>query len=184
MRLEKIFTLFLWYLLRNFKCCRFYTIWNSKWCHLFDHRRCAYLSLARQPSDPAAVDSPEAVQPQSQPQRTKTITFDVAGVTFNNESGRLRSRQTILKKISFCDPPFDSGYAARLERYLYNDEPAYYVYVNDYIVGNVPKGFIPYLEKNAGRPYIVEYFKVHGGGKKKYYGAEMRIKYTDIEGEE
>ena len=125
------------------------------------------ISLARQPSDPAAVDSPEAVQPQSQPQR----------------SGRLRSRQTILKKISFCDPPFDSGYAARLERYLYNDEPAYYVYVNDYIVGNVPKGFIPYLEKNAGRPYIVEYFKVHGGGKKKYYGAEMR-KYTDIEGEE
>lgn len=142
------------------------------------------ISLARQPSDPAAVDSPEAVQPQSQPQRTKTITFDVAGVTFNNESGRLRSRQTILKKISFCDPPFDSGYTARLERYLYNDEPAYYVYVNDYIVGNVPKGFIPYLEKNAGRPYIVEYFKVHGGGKKKYYGAEMRIKYTDIEGEE
>lgn len=59
------------------------------------------ISLARQPSDPAAVDSPEAVQPQSQPQRTKTITFDVAGVTFNNESGRLRSRQTILKKFPF-----------------------------------------------------------------------------------
>lgn len=56
------------------------------------------ISLARQPSDPAAVDAPENVQPQSQPQRTKTITFDVAGVTFSNESGRLRSRQTILKK--------------------------------------------------------------------------------------
>ncbi len=125
------------------------------------------ISLARQPSDPAAVDSPRSCAATiAAAANKKTITFDVAGVTFNNESGRLRSRQTILKKISFCDPPFDSGYAARLERYLYNDEPAYYVYVNDYIVGNVPKGFIPYLEKNAGRPYIVEYFKVHGGGKK------------------
>lgn len=59
------------------------------------------ISLARQPSDPVAVDAPENVQPQSQPQRTKTITFDVAGVTFSNESGRLRSRQTILKKFPF-----------------------------------------------------------------------------------
>ena len=31
------------------------------------------ISLARQPSDPAAVDSPEAVQPQSQPQRPSLL---------------------------------------------------------------------------------------------------------------
>lgn len=114
-------------------------------------------------------------------QPTKTISFSVAGVTFDNESGKLRSRQTILRKIYFSDPPFDSDFEVRLERYFYNGDPAYYVYVGDYIIGNVPKEFVPYLESNIDRPYVIKDFEAYGGGNGKNYGAKMVVKYTDIE---
>lgn len=123
--------------------------------------------------------SDTAVESPAQP--IKTISFSVAGVTFDNESGKLRSRQTILRKIFFSDPPFDSDYEVRLERYLYNGDPAYYVYVGDYIIGNVPKEFVPYLENNIDRPYVIKDFETYGGGNDKHYGAKMIVKYTDIE---
>ena len=41
---------------------------------------------------------------------TKSNSFSVAGVTFSNESGDIKSRQTILRRILFNDPPFDTFY--------------------------------------------------------------------------
>ena len=166
-------------------CCIFSSIYVVAQYGIFNGIVCiiigiVLISLARHTdADNTPVDT--VSHNDEQPQKTKTITFDVAGVSFSNETGRIRSRQTLLKKIYYSDPPFDLEYIVRLERYLYNNEPAYYVYVNDYIVGNVPKEFIPYFEKNIGRPYIVEYFNVHGGGEGKYYGAEVKIRYTDLE---
>ena len=125
----------------------------------------------------AASPAPESSVPETQ--KIKSIEFPIAGVTFENESGKLRSRQSILRKILFKDPPYDSEYEVRLERYFYNDSPAYYVYAGEYVVGNVPKEFVPYLEENIDRRYVVDYFHVYGGGQGKNFGAEMKIKYIE-----
>lgn len=110
---------------------------------------------------------------------TKSISFPVAGVTFTNESGKLRSRQTILRRILFRDPPFDGNHAVTLEKYIYENEPAYYVKVNGYIIGNVPKEFVPHVDINADRPYRIDDFQVYGGQRGKKFGASLKIVFLD-----
>lgn len=112
---------------------------------------------------------------------TKSISFPVAGVTFSNESGKVRSRQTILRRILFRDPPFDCDYVVTLEKYFYEGDPAYYVKVNDYIIGNVPKEFVPHVDANADRPYKIDDFQVYGGRGGKKFGASLKIVFLDIE---
>lgn len=109
----------------------------------------------------------------------KSNSFSVAGVTFSNESGKLRSRQTILRRILFNDPPFDCEHVVTLEKYTYEGEPAYYVKVNDYIIGNVPKEFVPYVDCNFDRPYKITDFEVYGGGNGKKFGASLKMVYLD-----
>lgn len=109
----------------------------------------------------------------------KSNSFPVAGVTFSNENGNLRSRQTILRRILFNDPPFDCEHTVTLEKYFYEGEPAYYVKVNGYIIGNVPKEFIPYVDFNSDRPYKIENFQVYGGGKGKKFGASLKMVFLD-----
>lgn len=112
---------------------------------------------------------------------TKSISFSVAGVTFSNESGKLRSRQTLLRRILFCDPPFDCDHVITLEKYFYEGDPAYYVKVNDYIIGNIPKEFVPHVDANADRPYKIDDFQVYGGQDGKKFGASLKIVFLDIE---
>ena len=111
---------------------------------------------------------------------TKTISFPVAGVTFSNESGKLKSRQTILRRILFNDPPFDCDHTVTLEKYIYENEPAYYVKVNGYIIGNVPKEFVPHVDINADRPYRIDDFQVYGGQHGKKFGASLKMVFLDI----
>ena len=101
----------------------------------------------------------------------------VAGVTFKNNDGS--DRQLYLRKIKFFDPPFDSQQVVSLEKYFWENEAAYFIKVNDLIVGNVPKEFVFHLERNANREYKIEYFKVTGGGNGKNYGGELRVVYLD-----
>ncbi len=110
---------------------------------------------------------------------TKTVSFSVAGVTFSNETGRIRSRQTILRRILFKDPPFDCDHVVTLEKYTYENEPAYYVKINDYIIGNVPKEFIPYIDINFDRPYRIDDFQIYGGQGNKKFGASLKVVYLD-----
>lgn len=112
---------------------------------------------------------------------TKSISFPVAGVTFSNESGKVRSRQTILRRILFRDPPFDCEHVVALEKYSYEGDPAYYVKVNDCIIGNVPKEFVPHVDANADRPYKIDDFQVYGGQGGKKFGASLKIVFLDIE---
>ncbi len=111
---------------------------------------------------------------------TKSISFSVAGVTFTNESGKLRSRQTILRRILFRDPPFDCNPVITLEKYTYEGDPAYYVKVNDYIIGNVPKEFVSHVDINADRPYKIDDFQVYGGQRGKKFGASLKIVFLDV----
>ena len=106
---------------------------------------------------------------------TKSNSFSVAGVTFSNESGEIKSRQTILRRLLFNDPPFDCDCTVTLERYIYENEPAFYVKVNDYIIGNVPKEFIPFIDVNFDRPYRIDDFQVYGGQDGKKFGASLKL---------
>lgn len=109
----------------------------------------------------------------------KSNSFSVAGVTFSNESGKIKSRQTILRRIFFSDPPFDCDHVVTLEKYTFEDEPAFYVKVNDYIIGNVPKEFVPYIDVNFDRPYRIDDFQVYGGQDGKKFGASLKVVYLD-----
>lgn len=129
-----------------------------------------------------ASDNPQhniSVNPSSD-RDTKTISFPVAGVTFSNESGKLKSRQTILRRILFNDPPFDCDHTVTLEKYIYENEPAYYVKVNGYIIGNVPKEFVPHVDINFDRPYRIDDFQVYGGQRGKKFGASLKMVFLDI----
>lgn len=112
---------------------------------------------------------------------TKSNSFSVAGVTFSNESGKIRSRQTILRRILFNDPPFDCDHVVTLEKYTFENEPAFYVKVNGYIIGNVPKEFVPYVYYNFDRPYKIVDFQVYGGQNGKKFGASLKMVYLDVE---
>lgn len=109
----------------------------------------------------------------------KSFTFPIVGVTFSNEDGT--KRQTILKKIYFKDAPFDTEQNVTLERYLWKNEPAYYVKVNNIIVGNISADFVWYFEKIASRKYEVAYINVYGGGRGKNWGAEIHGIFLDVD---
>ncbi|MBD5498051.1 MAG: hypothetical protein HDR11_09865 [Lachnospiraceae bacterium] len=109
----------------------------------------------------------------------KSFTFPIVGVTFSNEDGT--KRQTILKKIYFKDAPFDIEQNVTLERYLWKNEPAYYVKVNNIIVGNISADFVWYFEKISSRKYEVAYINVYGGGRGKNWGAEIHGIFLDVD---
>lgn len=123
------------------------------------------------PSAPVSNDSPDNCD--------KGFLFPIVGVTFCNEDGE--ERQQILRKIYFKDTPFDVAQNVTLERYLWKEKPAYYVKVNNIVVGNIGADFVWYFEKNSNRPYRIDYIKVYGGEDNKNYGAEIHGTYLDVE---
>lgn len=112
-----------------------------------------------------------------QPGHEKSFTFPIVGVTFKNDD--CSDRQHLLRKIYFKDAPFNNEQNVVLERYLWKDEPAYYVKVNDYIVGNIGADDVWYFEKNTEREYKIDYIEVYGGGKGKNYGAKIHGTFLD-----
>ena len=106
----------------------------------------------------------------------RVLTFKAAGVTFKNEDGT--DRQKILRPFKWGDEAIDE---VTLEHYLYEDTDAYYIKINDKIVGNVPKN---YIEKVNDAYYGIADItaEVYGGdnaedGTHKSYGCEVTIEY-------
>jgi len=112
----------------------------------------------------------------SKKEPTEELVIKVAGVTFKN--GR-KSRQTILRQIKFRDEPFDKHLEYKLEEYDFEGEPAIGVYVNDQMIGNVPRDKIQFLLKNADRVITISKLDIIGGGtvdgEKISYGARVSI---------
>lgn len=63
--------------------------------------------------------------------------FKVAGVTFEN-------RQNNLKKIKY-DLTNNSELTLRLEKYTFNDNPAFKIFANDLDIGNIPQQDVHYF---------------------------------------
>lgn len=107
------------------------------------------------------------------------IKFNVAGVTFKNGS---QSRQTLLRKIKFRDPPFDTNNNyIELSTYEYEGEDAIAVNVNNLQIGNVPKDNVKYLIDNWDRIDRPTALDIIGGGtdsegNKLNYGATLYIR--------
>lgn len=107
-----------------------------------------------------------------------SYSFKVAGVTFKTAN---KSRQTMLRKISFGDEPFeDVTYS--LEKYEYEGSPAIGVYANGEQIGNVPKTDLPFVLKQYDSIWNID-GDVYGGGtdydgEKKSYGCSITIFYN------
>ena len=85
--------------------------------------------------------------------------FNVVGVTFKNKDGE--DRQSIIERLQV-----GAEYNVRLERYLYEGEPAYYVVINEKIVGNVPKRLAAEFAAKEDQDcwLLITKAGVHGGG--------------------
>lgn len=96
--------------------------------------------------------------------------FRVVGVTFKN--GR-KSRQTILRKIRFGDPPYDNV-EFELRRHIFNNEDAVGVFANEDQVGNISRSDLPWLLDHWEEYYCVAEYDVCGG-RGYYYGLDIRV---------
>lgn len=118
------------------------------------------------------AQEPEPFQ-ESVPNFFDYLEFHVAGVTFNNEK---TSRQSILRKMYFKDPPFDKGISIEFEQYEYEGKPAVYVYANDEIIGNIPAKYVDKFIEISSRQLYIGY-KVIGGYDGKSFGCLIKIKW-------
>ena len=104
--------------------------------------------------------------------------FRVAGTTFM--SGQ-ESRQTLLQKIRYKENPFEEIYKIEIEPYIYENENAYQIKVNEKIIGNLPRKDIPEFEKYMKHPFTIFPPIIIGGdyidGDKLKYGCEIRLKF-------
>lgn len=106
--------------------------------------------------------------------RHEYLSFKIAGVTFKN--GR-RSRQTILRQINFRDPPYNRDPEIRVEKCVFEGEPAFAVYTNEEQVGYIGKQDIPEVLKRWNKYVGVAEFSVYGGGPGRNYGATVKLKF-------
>lgn len=139
-------------------------------------QQAAAANAARQAA-PAASGSAERA--------SGSLTFRVAGVTFENDDGE--SRQEILRHLKFGDEPWakdPDDLDAEIEETVFEGEQAFAVLINGYQVGNVPKTHIKRVAAataNASTCYVSSVRIIGGGrddnGKKLAYGCEITLEY-------
>lgn len=118
--------------------------------------------------------------------KSELLRFRVVGVSFKNEDRK--SRQSILRKIKYRDPPFDCDIIdVELRPYKFEEEDAIGVYVNNMMIGNVPRSLVPEIIRKINYVDKITDFRVIGGGKDEdgnplHYGAEICIKFDCMEG--
>lgn len=112
------------------------------------------------------------------------ITFNVAGVTFDNEDGT--SRQSLIRKIKFGDPPFENSDSldVNLHPSTFDGEPSIECRVNDYMIGYVPKSKIQEVLKAMDMPgATISAVDVVGGGTvndaQLSYGVQIVVRYDN-----
>lgn len=112
--------------------------------------------------------------------RYEIFTFKIAGVTYKNADRH--SRQAILRRLKFGDPPFDSGaIELELKEYEYEGEPAVGVYLAGEQVGNIAKDDLDTLLPRMDRFVDCISYDVTGGGQrngeKLNYGLKLSLRF-------
>lgn len=112
------------------------------------------------------------------------LSFKVVGVTFKNPDGH--TRQGILRKIKYCDPPFDKqDIDITVEKGEYNGEPAFSVIAEGFQIGNIGRDDIPRLLSRWDTYVGVTEIDVTGGGRNSdgntlNYGAVVRLRFKKV----
>lgn len=120
--------------------------------------------------------APEAAATSAPASPYERRAYKLAGVSFKNEDGS--SRQSILRKLKFNDPPFDEGVELELSRYEFESKPALAVLANGLQIGNIPAADVSFLMENWERIIGFTNCHVYGGGRaedgeQKSYGVEV-----------
>ena len=149
------------------------------------HRLIAPKKAQRAAAQRAAAARPTADRATVAAADSGSITFRVAGVTFENDDGE--SRQDILRHLKFGDAPYaddPDDLDGQLEETSYDSELAIAVLVNGYQVGFVPKSNIPRVSKalkNVATCYVSDVKIIGGGndpeGNPLNYGCEITLEY-------
>ena len=147
-------------------CVLIYRIWKKN--KLKQEREAAV--LARQEEARARQEAREREEAERKARieaelaSRETLTFKVVGVTFKNPDGK--SRQTILRKLRWRDPPFNSedGIEITIEKGEYQGEPAFSVYANGLQVGNIGRDDSPFFVERWFDFIGVTYADISGGG--------------------
>ncbi len=105
------------------------------------------------------------------------LELKVKGVTF--KTGR-KSRQTMLRKIKYREDEFANELHAELRECLFEGNPAFGVYVNDNMIGNIPSTLVPWLKDNYNRYVCVDDISVYGGYNDKSFGASINLKLRKL----
>ena len=105
--------------------------------------------------------------------------FCVVGVTFKN--GR-KSRQTILRRIRFKDPPYNQV-ELELRQHEFEGTPAYGVFANGEQIGNIAKYDIDKISYRWDRYKDISAYDVHGGGRTpsgeiRNYGIDIQVRFN------
>lgn len=140
-------------------CVLIYRIWKKN--KLKQEREAA--ALARQEAK-EREEAERKARIEAELASRETLTFKVVGVTFKNPDGK--SRQTILRRLRWRDPPFDSedGIEITIEKGEYEGEPAFSVYANGLQVGNIGREDIPFFVDRWLDFIGVTYADISGGG--------------------
>lgn len=125
--------------------------------------------LSERPLTTNAAEKPAVVTPPPTPlappkkeqpyefYRVKTV-----GVTFKNDDGT--SRQELIRKMYYKDPPFDGKeFPLELDPYEYQGAPAFRVLFNGYQIGNLSKEDAQYFNDNMDRYVTLCGAKIVGG---------------------
>lgn len=108
------------------------------------------------------------------------ISFKLSGVSFNNDDGT--SRQSILRKIKFNNPPFEHTAEFGLSKYEYEGKPALAVTANDIQIGNIASKDVASILDRWDRLECFTGCRVYGGGKtnegeQKSFGCEVAMRF-------
>ena len=114
-----------------------------------------------------------------------SVSFRVAGVSFENEDGS--SRQEILRHLKFGDSPWaddPDDLTASLEETVFDGDLAFAVFINGYQVGFVPKASIRKVseaQQHVSTCYVSSVRITGGGsgsdGRDLSYGCEITLEY-------
>lgn len=108
------------------------------------------------------------------------FTFKIAGVTYKNEDRH--SRQAILRRLKYGDPPFNCGDVdLELKEYEHEGEPAVGVYLAGEQVGNIARDDLATLLPRMDRFVDCVSYEVTGGGQrngeKLNYGLKLSLRF-------
>ncbi len=148
-------------------CVLIYRIWKKNELKKAEESRRAEAAKRKADSDAryAAAIERERKEREYREQHCDYIAFKLVGVSFNNDDGLCRNRQTILREINRNEDEVEISYFS-YDVYDYEGEKAVGVYYNGEQIGNIAREDLEQFLPRADRFYrFVDYEIIEGSSK-------------------